>query len=566
VVVLFKSRPGPETDGAGSSPPSRADHVRRRVGTGARSTLTVLAVAVVWFALVAPDRLGDLTPLVFLRIPVEALVVVTAGLYLPVWPRRVLAVLVGLLLGLLMVLRILDMGFFAALDRPFNPVGDWSYFGPAVGVLRDSVGSGWAHAAAVGALVLVVAVIVAVPLAVLRLTRLTSHHRTATLRGVAAFGLVWVVCAAFGAQFVSGQPIAARTVAGFAKDEVGQVRAALADRHTFAAEIAAPDRYRATANSSLLSALRGKDVILDFIESYGQVAVQGTSFSKPVQEILDSGTKQLQAAGFATRSAWLHSPTFGGISWLAHSTLQSGLWVNSEQRYDQLIDSNRFTLSDAFKRAGWHTVDADPANFQDWPPGHTFYHYDRLYDAHNVGYHGPQFSYANMPDQFLYEAVRKREFQPGHPPVMAQIDTVSSHTPWAPLPRMVPWNQLGDGSIFDPQPAEGQQPGVVWRHASQVRTAYGQSIQYSLHALISFVQRLDDPNLVLVVLGDHQPATIVSGTHADHDVPITIIAADPKVMDRISSWGWQPGMRPHPDAPVWPMSSFRNRFLSAFGS
>jgi hypothetical protein len=48
-------------------------------------------------------------------------------------------------------------------------------------------------------------------------------------------------------------------------------------------------------------------------------------------------------------------------------------------------------------------------------------------------------------------------------------------------------------------------------------------------------------------------------------VPITIIAHDPAVLDRISGWGWQAGLRPRPDAPVWPMDAFRDRFLSAYG-
>ena len=105
----------------------------------------------------------------------------------------------------------------------------------------------------------------------------------------------------------------------------------------------------------------------------------------------------------------------------------------------------------------------------------------------------------------------------------------------------------------------------MWRERSQVRAAYGQSIEYSLNTLISFVQNYHDNNLVLVLLGDHQPATIVSGEHASHDVPITIIAHDPAVMDRISGWGWQDGMRPGPNAPVWPMDAFRDRFLTAYG-
>jgi hypothetical protein len=47
-------------------------------------------------------------------------------------------------------------------------------------------------------------------------------------------------------------------------------------------------------------------------------------------------------------------------------------------------------------------------------------------------------------------------------------------------------------------------------------------------------------------------------------VPITIIAHDPKVIDRLSSWGWTDGMLPSATAPVWLMSAFRNRFFNAF--
>jgi hypothetical protein len=49
-------------------------------------------------------------------------------------------------------------------------------------------------------------------------------------------------------------------------------------------------------------------------------------------------------------------------------------------------------------------------------------------------------------------------------------------------------------------------------------------------------------------------------------VPISVIAHDPKVLKQISGWGWQDGLRPTDNAPVWPMSAFRDRFLGAFDS
>jgi hypothetical protein len=276
----------------------------------------------------------------------------------------------------------------------------------------------------------------------------------------------------------------------------------------------------------------------------------------------------LRAAGFSARSGWLTSPTFGGISWLAHSTMQSGLWVDSQQRYDQLVASNRFTLSKAFKRAGWRTVDEVPANDRPWSQVKSFYHYDKLYDSRNLGYEGPHFAIGSMPDQYVYSALQRRELARSHRrPVFAEIDTVSSHTPWSHIPRLIDWRRVGNGSVWNTVPAAHNTPvSDLWSDDARVGTAYGQSIKYSMRTLVSFVRHSRDPNLVLVVLGDHQPWSVVSGLGASHDVPVSVIAHDPAVLKRIAGWGWNDGLRPHPQAPVWPMSGFRDRFLRAFDS
>ena len=146
--------------------------------------------------------------------------------------------------------------------------------------------------------------------------------------------------------------------------------------------------------------------------------------------MLDAGTDRLRAAGFSARSAFLTSPTFGAGSWLAHASLQSGLWVDDELRYADLLASERLTLSDAFNRAGWRTVGTVPANDRDWPEGEAFYDFDAFYDSRNVGYAGPEFSYASMPDQYTLSAFHRLELaERDRAPVMAEIDLVSSHTP-----------------------------------------------------------------------------------------------------------------------------------------
>ena len=246
--------------------------------------------------------------------------------------------------------------------------------------------------------------------------------------------------------------------------------------------------------------------------------------------------------------------------------MQSGIKVDGQRRYDQLVQNDRLTLTQAFKRGGWRTVGVMPANRRAWPEGFSYYHYDALYDRRNLGYRGPGFGLPPMPDQYTFRALQRLELaKRDRPPLFAEVDLVSSHAPWTRIPRLVPWDDVGDGSIFDRIPPEESTQAALFGDAKRARGAYGRSIEYSLRTLLTFVQRYGDDDTVLVVLGDHQPATLVTGQGADHDVPISVIAHDPKVMDQIAGWGWQDGMLPSPQAPVWPMEAFRDRFLTAFG-
>jgi phosphatidylglycerophosphate synthase len=522
--------------------------------------LTTLALLVVWAALVAPHQPGHFTLGAFARLPLELLAVVALAVLLPATARRVLAVGVGAVVGVLVLVKLLDIACYSVFDRPFNPFDDWSHRGTAIETLRDAFGKSHADLAVAVTAVLIVALFVVLVAALLRVTRIAAGHRARALPVLAALGVGLVVLRVLGA------PVASTSAAALAVHEVQAVRTGLADRETLA-RLIAHDRFRATPGDRLLTSLRGKDVLLLMVESYGRVAVQDSSFSPRVAAVLDQGTADLRAAGFGARSAFLTSPTFGGISWLAHSTMQSGVWIDSQRRYDQLVQSDRFTLSQAFKRAGWRAIDDIPSNNRTWKEGSTFYHYDKVYDSRNVGYRGPRFGYPTMPDQYVLEALQRLELAKRHrPPLFAEVDLVSSHIPWTKIPRLVPWDDLGDGSIFHRVPAETSSRSALFNDPEAARAAYGHSIEYTMSAILSFVQRYGNDKTVLVVLGDHQPATIITGQDPGHDVPISVIAHDPKVLDRIAGWRWQDGMRPSPHAPIWPMDTFRDRFLTAFGS
>jgi hypothetical protein len=477
--------------------------------------------------------------------------------------RRVVAgVFAGVIVAAVLIAG-LDVAFRVTVSRPFNPVDDASGVVRAAGVVADATGAGGVILA-VGAIAAAsVGAGYGVARAALRTERVTRRAGHVGRVVVTAVSSTWIVCALVGAQLTAGVPFAASDAA----DTLGAVseRAAtsIRDNREFEAALRS-DPGRGIPTGRLLSALEGKDVVIAFIESYGRVAVEGTPFSAGIARVLERGGAQLARDGYSARSAFLTSSTFGGESWLAHATLQSGVWADSQKKYETLTATDRLTLSAAFEQAGWRTVAVVPSNEEDWEVGRTFYGFDAVSDARNMGYRGPEFSYARMPDQYTWKHFHDEELAHPHAPVMAEIDFVSSHTPWTPLPRLVPWADVGDGSVFGPQPGEGLAPVVAWSDPQLVRQLYGESVEYTLGAMFSFLETYPQPDLVLVVVGDHQPARIVSGPDADHDVPVTIIANDPDVLARIASWRWDAGVHPSPDAPVWRMDRFRDRFLDAF--
>ncbi len=334
------------------------------------------------------------------------------------------------------------------------------------------------------------------------------------------------------------------------------MRADLRDQARFRTLIDRKDPFLNTPPGRLLKGLRGKDVLLVFVESYGQMAVQGTSFSPGIDEVVKAGTQQLQAEGSHPAAAGSSRRRLAEAAGSRTPRCSRESGSTAPGRYSALIASQRLTLAAAFRRAGWSTVADVPATHGSWPEGNSFYRYEKIWDRDNLGYHGPKFGFSPMPDQYALQALQKLELaERNRRPVYSEIDLTSSHEPWTRIPPLISWNRLGNGSIFNRLPIERAD-------LTDTQQGYAKSIQYALRALYSFVERYGNKNTVLIVLGDHQPSRVIE--QANHEVPITIVAHDPKVISRLSSWGWTPGMLPSSTAPVWLMSAFRNHFLNAF--
>ena len=537
---------------------------RRRGGT----LLTIAAAVLVFVALVFPDQLGRYKPGLFwpgafLRIPIEGILGAAILIVLPERWRRRVAIPLGLGLAVLTVLKIINVGFLNVLARRFDPVLDWPLFSDGYNAVTLTNGKATADAAVAGIVVLVAALLALITMAVVRLSRIAPRYRRPASRTVLALTAAFAAFALAGTTLYPGAPVASDSTAVAAKITALKIPGAIRDKQQFTIE-AQQDAFSNVPADQLLTGLRGHDVVIGVVESYGRSVLEQPNMAKLVDPALTAGAKELAAAGFAAKSGFLTSSTYGGGSWLAHGSFQSGLWINNQSRYQQLISGDRLTLTNAFHRAGWNTVGVEPGNTRAWPEA-TFYGYDQVFDNRNLGYEGPRFGWSNMPDQYTIKSFQDRVYAKKRGPLMAELTLTSSHEPWTPVPQFVDWNTIGDGSLYGPMALQGEKRSVLWKDPAKTQTEYAKSIAYSMQSLTSWVHNYADDNLVMVIFGDHQPVPLVSGQGSSHDVPITIVAKDPKVLDKIDSWGWQDGLKPSPQAPVWRMDQFRDKFLTAFG-
>ncbi|MEU0406520.1 CDP-alcohol phosphatidyltransferase [Streptomyces griseorubiginosus] len=536
--------------------------------TAVRNTswaLNALAALLVLGALLLPNKIANLHAGEFLRIPAEAILGAALALALPRRPRLALAVLAGAGLGVMTILNLLDMGFYDYLGRAFNPVLDWELLDDARSYVADSMGQGVAIGAVVGVTVLVLLVPAVMTLAMVRLSGLLARHRQKATRGTLVAATVWVTCSALGLQLF-GTPLASEHTAALTGRQAKRVLYTLRDEAEFQ-KVAKVDAFGNTPGSQLVPDLRGKDMIFTFIESYGRSAVEDPVIAPGVDKTLDTSTAALAKAGFHAKSGWLTSATYGGSSWLGHSTTLSGLWIDNQQRYRTVMASDHLSLTKAFKKTGdWDTVGVMPGVQKGWPE-QAYYGLDKVYNAFQLGYQGPKFSWSTMPDQYALEAYQKQVHgKKRTKPLMSEIILTSSHQPWAPIPKMVDWNDLGDGSVFKAIQKAGNKPSDIIADSTRSKQEYGKSISYSVTSLTQWLERYGTDDTVLVFLGDHQPIARVSGENASRDVPISIVAKDPKVLSAITSWNWTDGLKPAHNAPVWKMSAFRDKFLTAYGS
>ena len=312
-----------------------------------------------------------------------------------------------------------------------------------------------------------------------------------------------------------------------------------------------------------LSRVAGADVLLVFMESYGVVSWERPAFVEALAASRDRLAAAIRETGRDVVSARVESTTFGGESWLAHISLLSGTEVRDDRSNVRLMAQERDTLVTVFQRGGYRALAIAPGLLVPWPEG-AFYGFDEIYDHERLDYRGPPFGWWSINDQYSLARVDRLEIEPrDREPRFVFFTTITTHAPFTPAPPYQPdWER-----VLSMQPYDDDELYAAWSEQPDwmnLGPSYVQALRYAYATAGGYLRLRADRDLVMILVGDHQPPSLVSGEGASWDVPVHVIAGRPALLDRLRGRRFLDGLAPGTRT-VAGMHTLLPMLLDAFG-
>ena len=317
------------------------------------------------------------------------------------------------------------------------------------------------------------------------------------------------------------------------------------------------------------------NIYIFFIESYGSVLYNRDEFSKTYLPLADAFATDLQAEGWQSVSAFSTAPTWGGGSWMSYTSALFGVNVSEQSEYLALRDEYQKipypNMGRYFHTQGYEFVWVVPIN-RELPPkyeaaDHAFYGADRWVTYNTLDYAGPLYGWGpSPPDQYTYGFIQELVRENEQPTFLFYLNQ-DSHYPWAPLPERVDaWQTLATSAPEDNSLSVAENRDVS---VFEARENYTNAIAHSFENLREFITNLDDPNAVIVLMGDHQPPT-VSRRNDGFATILHIISHDTALLETFKDFGFEEGfVLSNPEAQLAHegfYSLFVRNFLSRYGS
>jgi hypothetical protein len=327
------------------------------------------------------------------------------------------------------------------------------------------------------------------------------------------------------------------------------------------------------------------DIHLFIVESYGMTVFSNPHQYARLEDFYRDMERRLEEAGFAALSWAYESTAFGGTSWLADASLITGLKIDTQHKYDRILEEGTHNLLHILADRGYRRIFSAPGSSYMDEKHRRFYDFSRylLYD--DFAYEGPYFAYGRMPDQYQlaraaeeigltgtgqgtkkmatdystagypaagYSAAddpAKGYSAKGYPAageesLFVEYMLCSSHVPWNYIPPYLPdWEFPSNGRVYYDR-SRNTYYEQSWTAGSEKFEGYAHSIRYSLESALGYIMRLLRDGEVVILVGDHQPAFPVSEKGASFAVPIHILSTDEDVIQPFHRFGYVEGLKP----------------------
>ena len=322
-----------------------------------------------------------------------------------------------------------------------------------------------------------------------------------------------------------------------------------------------------------LTKLRGADVHLVFVESYGRIATRHAELGPPLRSLWSSLQRDLCAAGFHMRSATCYPAISGGASWLAHAQLLGGLHVSEDRLWELLMRSSLVPIPKRFAEAGYHTVEVLPAVPKDLTEAERarvrtraqFYGFDETLTRLEMPYDGIFYPMGEMPDQFALHHLLEHFVKSATKPLLTTFVSTSSHAPFSPVPPYIEDWRIEADTFKRPPQADYHLSFFQLPNNPVALQAYRDTIEYSLRTLVGFTCRLTRPSLV-IALGDHQPPIAASTSVPDRskDVVIHVFANRAELLEPFRAMGFVEGFDVPADMVAFDTADFAEMLFKGF--
>jgi hypothetical protein len=460
--------------------------------------------------------------------------------------------------ALFLALRLIRIGDTVVpmyLDRPFNLYIDSSYLYGLYDLLKTSSQPGDFFLVAMGATIGAIGVCAVSWLAWQVAAKALSNGRVRLLfLGISSLflGVALIL------DWQPAKPLALVRLG----QEILSIRHQIQQQQNFVTRLKQTAQERSAGPPATLNGLGGADVQLVIIESYGHVVFNQPRYRQAMESIMNNFGRTLAQHGFEVVSSYLQSSTYGGESWLAHGTLESGVRVGNDLEETALLRSSLEPMASIFGKNGYRTVSVMPGTRFAFPQG-SYFGYQQNYYAWHFDYKGPSFSWAPMPDQYVLDWVRRRECMTPGKPLFVRYALISSHASFnIQPPYIADWETIGDGSIYNA--LEPVLFPTEWSNLKNAGEAYLRSLEYEFDILGDYLAHFVTADALFIILGDHQPNLQLTGPGEPWSVPVHIISRNPRLLEPFRKRGYTDGLFPAQPLPHAGMETFLPNLLEDF--